>query len=459
LTLDRDFLFNRTDRNQRVSAAQSVHLVAATVGFISFFLLWLAVVWGMVLRNGWALTRIRHATVYGFHMTVALLGLCLAAVHAFAQLAVPDGPVHLVDTLLPFVNSTDPIGIGVGVISLELMAAAALSVLIQKRLGYTRWRALHSLTYVAFMLLVAHVLISGSDVTPTYVWGSVLGAWLVTVALWLTTTSWLRDLRRDRSEKTAARQRGQEISVNVDAQRCARFGFCEHEAPDVFRLRSDGRLSYRGTVPAESLDAAIRAVEVCPARAIALTAPPSSVLTPRRAEPPAGTPAPGPDPRFGGAPADGDARAARPGRIGRGGRGGRGAVPGRGAPDRGGAGLDLTPLPGGFAPPERIDDTGTFQRLDRLRHTGEFRRPDSYDGPEPFDGPDRFDRPDRPDRLDGPGGRYDGTDQFGGPANGSGRPAGYGDLTGETFDDGDDSTGGTVLGTHRWGTARRGGGL
>jgi ferredoxin/DMSO/TMAO reductase YedYZ heme-binding membrane subunit len=266
------------------SAAESVHLIAATVGFLSFFLLWLAVVWGLILRNGWALSRIRHATIYGIHSTVSLLGLCLAGVHAFAQIAVPGGPVKLIHTLVPFIQPTDPIGIGVGVVSLELMVAAAMSILIQKRLGYTRWRALHALNYVSFTLLVAHVLISGSDVGSRWVWGSVLGAWLVTVVLWLSTTTIARSLRRDRSERVSARQKGQEITVNVDAQRCARFGFCEHEAPDVFRLRGDGRLSYRGTVPADSLEAVIRAVEVCPARAIALTKPPSSVLTPRRAE-------------------------------------------------------------------------------------------------------------------------------------------------------------------------------
>lgn len=268
------------------SAAESVHLIAATVGFLSFFLLWLAVMWGMVLRNGWALTRIRHATIYGIHSTVALLGLTLAAVHAFAQLAVPAGPVRLVHTVVPFTEATDPVGIGAGTISLELMAAAALSVLIQKKLGYTRWRALHALTYTAFTLLVAHVLISGSDVGPSWVWGSVLGAWVSSAALWVTSTPLVASMWRGRAERTSARQRGQEITVNVDAQRCARFGFCEHEAPDVFRLRGDGRLSYRGTVPADSLEAVIRAVEVCPARAIALTKPPTSVLTPRRPDPP-----------------------------------------------------------------------------------------------------------------------------------------------------------------------------
>jgi ferredoxin len=261
------------------NAQESVHLVAATVGFLSLFLIWLAVVWGLMLRNGWAQSRIKHATVYGIHQTVALLGLCLAAVHAFAQLASPGGTVTLLDTLVPFTNDIDPIGIGAGVIALELTVACAVSVLIQKRLGYTRWRALHAFTYVGFMFLVAHVLISGSDMAHPVRWGAVLVAWLITVVLWLTTTSWFAGLRQSLRRSGPA---AEEILVNVDGNRCAQFGFCEHEAPGVFALRSDGRLAYRAAVPADQAADVIRAVEVCPARAIALHRTPTTVLTQRK---------------------------------------------------------------------------------------------------------------------------------------------------------------------------------
>jgi ferredoxin/DMSO/TMAO reductase YedYZ heme-binding membrane subunit len=268
------------------NAQESVHLVAATVGFISLILLWLAVVWGLVLRNGWAQSRMKHATVYGIHQTVALLGLCLAAVHGFAQLATPGGTVELIDTLVPFTNDYDPVGIGAGVVALEVTVACAVSVLLQRRLGYTRWRALHALTYVGFMLIVAHVLISGSDLGSPIRSGAVLAAWLITVLLWISTTSWFHGLRRERAANGRSGRGGDEILVNVDGNRCAQFGFCQHEAPEVFALRSDGRLAYRAAVSADQADAVIRAVEVCPARAIALHRTPTTVLTQQRKEPP-----------------------------------------------------------------------------------------------------------------------------------------------------------------------------
>lgn len=283
------------------SAEQSFQLVAATVGFLSFFLLWLTVMWGLFLRNGWALTWIRHSSLLATHTTVALLGLCLGAVHAGAQLVKVGNLFELVHILVPFTFWRDPIGIGVGVIGLETMVAVALSIMIQRVLGYSRWRALHSLTYVAFTLIVAHVLISGSDVRDPLLSGSVLGAWVITVLTWFITTPIVATIRERFGDRTAGKQRSQEITVNVNAQRCARFGFCEHEAPDVFRLRSDGRLAYRASVPTEEATPVIRAAEVCPARAINLTRVPTTVLTPQPGPPPGHA---GPPPDYAGPPPD-----------------------------------------------------------------------------------------------------------------------------------------------------------
>src|SRR4051812_9826937 len=40
------------------SGTQSAHLIAASVGFTSFFLIWISVIWGLILRNGWVSTRL-----------------------------------------------------------------------------------------------------------------------------------------------------------------------------------------------------------------------------------------------------------------------------------------------------------------------------------------------------------------------------------------------------------------
>lgn len=248
------------------------------MGFVSLAVLWVSVVWGIVLKSGWALTRVRHATIYGIHQTCTLFGLCLGVVHALTQLAAPGGPVRVVDEWVPFTNPGDPVGIGIGVIALELMIALALSVLVQRRLGYHRWRALHLSAYLAFTLLVGHVLVSGSDVGAWWVWVLLIGGWLVTLALWSATVPRVSRLPQAMQERVANRLRGRQVTVNVDPGRCARFGFCEHEAPTVFTLRSDGRLAYRSSVPGDEVEAVVRAARACPARAIMLSRLPTTVV-------------------------------------------------------------------------------------------------------------------------------------------------------------------------------------
>jgi hypothetical protein len=105
-----DDMFRPCTEAEVRTATESVHLVAAAVGFASFALLWLSIVWGLVLANGWTMTRMRHRTVVAIHHTVALLGLTLGLVHGLAQMAVPGGPVRWVDQVVPFLNPTDPVG-------------------------------------------------------------------------------------------------------------------------------------------------------------------------------------------------------------------------------------------------------------------------------------------------------------------------------------------------------------
>ncbi|HEV7655859.1 MAG TPA: hypothetical protein VGP36_14165 [Mycobacteriales bacterium] len=260
------------------TAIESVHLVAATIGFVSFGALWAGTLMGTVLRSGWASARLRHHTVHGIHMHLILLGLCLGVVHGLVQLAAPGGRVRGIDVVIPFTDRADPLGVGLGVLALELMIATALSVLVQRKLGWQRWRALHSLGYLSFTMVAAHLMISGSEVAAAPVRAAVALAWGTVVLAGAATIAPVARLPRSLLERVARQQRAEEITVAVDAVRCKSFGFCEQEAPAIFSLRSDRRLAYRSVVSSDQADVAMRAAVVCPARAIAIGRLPTSVV-------------------------------------------------------------------------------------------------------------------------------------------------------------------------------------
>jgi ferredoxin/DMSO/TMAO reductase YedYZ heme-binding membrane subunit len=266
-------------------ASPDLHLVLATLGFVSLGLLWLGVVTGFLLHGSWRPPLLSQPALHKIHQATAGLGLSLGAVHGIGQLAVPGGSITVLDLVLPFADSDDRIGTGVAVVGSEVLAAVALSVTIQRLLGPARWRALHLFSYAAFMLIVAHVLISGTDVTPVWVWLPILGGWFVTVALWLATTSQLRTPPPDRSprvevlrwvaERPPGRGDSPDVAVLVDKRRCTRLGLCEQLAPHVFRLGVDGEVWHRPTVPVDELEPVTRSAEICPVRAITLAGQPA----------------------------------------------------------------------------------------------------------------------------------------------------------------------------------------
>jgi ferredoxin len=59
--------------------------------------------------------------------------------------------------------------------------------------------------------------------------------------------------------------------VSVDNERCEIFGFCEMEAPNLFKIGPDGKLRIRRMVDRDNLDQAFAAARFCPKQAIRVT--------------------------------------------------------------------------------------------------------------------------------------------------------------------------------------------
>ena len=58
------------------------------------------------------------------------------------------------------------------------------------------------------------------------------------------------------------------LLVSVHNGHCHQYGICQQEAPEVFHLRSDTRLTYDTTPPAEQSGRVRQAARLCPMQAI-----------------------------------------------------------------------------------------------------------------------------------------------------------------------------------------------
>jgi sulfoxide reductase heme-binding subunit YedZ len=123
------------------------------------------------------------------HEHLALVGLVAIAVHAITLLGDRWLKPGLTGLLVPFTMSYRPEFTGLGIIAAYLAAILGLSFYVRRRVGTKRWRSLHRLTLLVYVLGVIHVLGAGTDASTPWLQAILLvtGAPILFLALlrWL----------------------------------------------------------------------------------------------------------------------------------------------------------------------------------------------------------------------------------------------------------------------------------
>jgi sulfoxide reductase heme-binding subunit YedZ len=90
--------------------------------------------------------------------------------------------IGLAAAVLPFASAYKPVWLGLGAISLDLVAALILTSLARARMSRRLWRGIHWLGYAAWPLAVVHSIGSSADARSGLVLGVLAGCVLATVA-------------------------------------------------------------------------------------------------------------------------------------------------------------------------------------------------------------------------------------------------------------------------------------
>jgi predicted ferric reductase len=131
---------------------------------VAYVLLWISMVMGLLMTNRLARTWPGVAQALDLHQHVGLLGLVFSLFHVLILLGDQYIGYTLQQLFTPFASTTyRPAAVALGQIGLYLMAPVMLSFYVRRWIGQRAWRALHFLSFVLFMLALAHGLLSGSD--------------------------------------------------------------------------------------------------------------------------------------------------------------------------------------------------------------------------------------------------------------------------------------------------------
>lgn len=159
-----------------MNLGQQPWLISRASGLVAFALLSGSVILGLLMStkaaNRWLPPKITNE----LHGMLSVLSLVFLAVHGGALLF--DGffaftPLSL---LVPFASPYKPLWVGLGVIAAWTTAGLAASVRFRKQIGYARWRRLHYLSFVAYVLSLVHGMNSGSDTSLPLVQALYLGS-------------------------------------------------------------------------------------------------------------------------------------------------------------------------------------------------------------------------------------------------------------------------------------------
>jgi len=167
-------------------------LASRASGVTAFVLVACSVLIGLAMATKVLRGRVKAPVLVKLHEHLALAGLVAIAVHAITLLGDTWLRPGLVGVLVPFAMGHEPLFTGLGVIAAYLAALLGLSFYVRRRIGTKRWRSLHRLTLLVYVLGVLHTLGAGTDASTLWLQAVLLltGAPILFLAL----LRWLPDV-------------------------------------------------------------------------------------------------------------------------------------------------------------------------------------------------------------------------------------------------------------------------
>ena len=137
--------------------------LARATGVTAFAALTVDVIVGLLVSTRAAQRVFAKGAGVDLHTWLSPLALALVLAHACVLLADSYIRFDILDAFIPFASSYERIAVGLGVIAGYLALVVHASFALRKRIGPKRWRRLHYLSFVAWLVAATHGVIAGSD--------------------------------------------------------------------------------------------------------------------------------------------------------------------------------------------------------------------------------------------------------------------------------------------------------
>ena len=137
------------------------YMIRAT-GTVSYALLYLAVVVGLYSQVQ-KKRKQKVTTTLFLHESLSNWALILVCGHVGFLLIDSYISFKWVEVLIPFSTDYKPLPMALGIFSLYFLIMAIITSKARKKIGYQKWRKLHALNPLLYMLVTLHGLFLGTD--------------------------------------------------------------------------------------------------------------------------------------------------------------------------------------------------------------------------------------------------------------------------------------------------------
>jgi methionine sulfoxide reductase heme-binding subunit len=141
-------------------------------GFVLLVLLTLSTMLG-VLSTARVSPRVWSRLLsQGLHRNISMMAVTFLALHVVTAVVDTFVDIRWWHAFVPFAGTYQPVWLGLGALSLDLLIAVTVTSLLRHRMSHRPWRAVHVLAYAAWALGLLHGIKIGTDTAS--IWGSAM---------------------------------------------------------------------------------------------------------------------------------------------------------------------------------------------------------------------------------------------------------------------------------------------
>jgi methionine sulfoxide reductase heme-binding subunit len=149
-------------------SSNAVWYLMRASGVVSLVLLTAVLMLGIATFRRWSPARSPRFVTASLHRSLSLLAVVFVAVHVVTAVVDPYAAVGAAGAVVPFVAGRSAFWVGLGALSLDVLAALIVSSLLRARLAPATWRLVHRASYLCWPLALAHGFGMGTDASSPW---------------------------------------------------------------------------------------------------------------------------------------------------------------------------------------------------------------------------------------------------------------------------------------------------